>query len=63
MKIDRYTKLKTLIGQRLFWDDIGSRYVFERSGVVTSVFRRQVEFDDTQDYKSVSSLKNLRTVK
>lgn len=61
MKVDSIAKARPLIGQRLFWEEHSNRYIIERSGILTDVYRRQLEFDDQQDYQPLKHFKNLRT--
>ena len=49
---------KSCIGKRVYWDDVSSRYVFLRSGIVESVKGWHVEIDG--DHRHRSNLKNLR---
>jgi len=49
---------KTCIGKRVYWDDVSSRYVFLRSGIIESVKGWHVEIDG--DHRHRCNLKNLR---
>lgn len=48
------------MGRRLYWDEVSSRYVFLRSGVVTDVTNGWVEFDGSQDPKRIRGIPGLR---
>ena len=61
MRVDNLAQAKAMIGQRLYWDEFGNRYVFIRSGILTEVFRRQLMFDESFDYKPLRDYRNLRT--
>ena len=54
-------ELKGMVGTQLFWDDISNRYIIERSGCLTDVYRMNLCFDDNQDYRHISDFKNLRS--
>lgn len=47
------------IGQKLYWDDVGSRYIFLRNGILEEVFRGNVRLD-CGDYKRIKDLPGLR---
>jgi hypothetical protein len=63
MRITTAAEAKKHIRQRLYWDDISPRYNFLRSGILTDVFKTNLEFDEDQDFKSITSFTNLRTNK
>jgi len=50
---------RACIGQKVYWDDAGSRYVFLRSGILEEVFRGNVRMGDG-DYKRIKDLPGLR---
>jgi len=45
-------------GQRVYWDDVGTRYIFLRDGILEDAEGANVLIDG--DWKHRSSLKNLR---
>lgn len=51
---------KPFIGKTLYWDDVGSRYCFLRSGKLVAVHGRYLEFENG-DYELPSRFKGLRT--
>ena len=57
--IRRASDAKPFIGKTLYWDDVGSRYIFLRQGQLEGTFRQSLIIDG--DYKLVKSLKCLRT--
>lgn len=61
MKIKTIEEAKKHIGERLYWDEESNRYIITRGAVLDDVYRRQLAFDDTQDYKPLRDYKNLRT--
>lgn len=62
MKVTTITEAKKFIGRKLFWDDVSNRYIITRSGILTDIYRKHLEFDDQQDYKVLSDFKNLRDI-
>lgn len=52
------SELRKLIGQRVAWDDIGTRWHFVRVGVLEGVSGRNVIVNG--DWKWAPGLKNLR---
>jgi hypothetical protein len=50
---------KEMIGERLYWREISNRYDFLRSGVLTSVYRGRLEFNESHDYRSPSEFRYL----
>lgn len=61
IRITTATQAKGYIGQMLYWEDRGQRYVFQRCGILTSTFRGRLEFDDSQDYRLISEYTKLST--
>ncbi len=49
------------IGKTLYWDDHGSKMTIVRFGVLSSIYRRQICFDGSEDYKSINDFSGLRT--
>lgn len=49
---------RSCIGQRVYWDDVSSRYVFLRCGLLSEVQGRNLMINE--EWQSRSSLKNLR---
>lgn len=61
MNIRSVQQARGLIGTRMFWNDESERWKFIRSGILTSTYRNHLEFDNSQDFKPIKSLKKLRT--
>ena len=59
MRITNVKEARAAIGQRVWWDDVGKRYIFVRSGTLTGVKDKNVEIDG--DWKWRPNLTNLRT--
>lgn len=59
MLINTPDEAKKLIGHRLYWVDECSRWRFERSGVLTDVFNKQLCFGDSGDYRQIRDFKGL----
>jgi len=53
---------KKQIGTRLYWVERSNRYIFERSGVLTSMHRGQLEFDESYDYHPPKHYSGLTVV-
>jgi hypothetical protein len=60
MLVTSANQAKSLIGKRLYWSDECSRWSIDRSGILTGVYRNQICFDDSQDYKSIKCFNKLR---
>jgi hypothetical protein len=56
------SQAKANVGQRLYWDRTAHR-LDKGSGILTEVYRRQIEFDDNRDLMPLSHYTNLRTTK
>jgi len=61
MKIKTAREAKEFIGERLYWEDVSPRYIFQRSGILTDVYRGKLDFDERFDYQGINSFSNLRT--
>lgn len=46
------------IGQKVYWDDVSSRYIFLRHGILEEVFRGQVSIDG--DFRRIKDRPGLR---
>jgi hypothetical protein len=60
MRVNSIRQVKDLVGERLYWDDVGTRWIFIRSDIVVGTYRNHVEFEN-QAFYEISDLKNLRT--
>lgn len=61
MRIGTISEARSHIGERLYWDDKGARYIFTRSGILDTPFNGQLAFDGNHDYYPISYYENLRT--
>lgn len=52
---------KQHIGKRLYWLDKGPKYAMLRSGILTDVYKGQLEFDDTRDFQPIARFSELTT--
>lgn len=59
MKITKSSQAKEEIGNRVWWDDIDSRWNFTRSGFIEDVKGKNILIDG--DWKWLPKLRNLRT--
>ena len=58
MYIKNAAEVRQCIGQKVYWDDVGSRYIFLRSGILDGYEKRNVFING--DYKIFSSYPGLR---
>ena len=63
MQIISLKEAKKLIGTRLYWLEQGSHWQRIRSGMLTGVFRKQICFDDNEDYMPLGDFNKLSTTK
>lgn len=60
MRITSAKQAREKIGTQVFWDDISAKYHFIRSGILTGVYGRSLEFGPG-NWKERRDLKGLRT--
>lgn len=61
MRITSAQQARSFIGKTVYWDDVGSRYIFLRQGVLEGVNGRTLLIDG--DYKERGRLTKLRSTK